>query len=42
VDKASLSFERAYDSGTFTSPLAQSRHRRQQELWARTAAVAGG
>src|SRR5690242_3642158 len=24
-----------------TSPLAQSRHRRQQELWARTAAVAG-
>jgi hypothetical protein len=24
-----------------TSPLAQSRHRRQQELWTRTAAVAG-
>src|SRR6476646_10628736 len=24
-----------------TSPLAQSRHRRQQQLWARTAAVAG-
>ena len=24
-----------------TAPLAQSRHRRQQELWARTAAVAG-
>src|SRR6478672_5459262 len=24
-----------------TSPLARSRHRRQQELWARTAAVAG-
>src|SRR5689334_10804687 len=24
-----------------TSPIAQSRHRRQQELWARTAAVAG-
>src|SRR5689334_14186195 len=24
-----------------TTPLAQTRHRRQQELWARTAAVAG-
>src|SRR6476661_2250668 len=24
-----------------TAPLAQTRHRRQQELWARTAAVAG-